>query len=180
MSNFNCGPDPDHWEVVTDPERVITIERHLSSFHQIQEYMIDQARLKSNLGLSYRNFLVGGAAFAFNRYAPRGEQWKIFYGANAKVNPQAPKECGERNAVNAARCVGYTDIIGIVVVGVPQPNEAGITHPTLRPCHICMETFSLLPEIKEWTEIVTAHLEEDGIRERFTFTELKQEFEQRR
>ncbi len=179
METGLCEPDQDYWRIVTDPNREVSQEQHLMRFRQIVEFMIDQARAKSKLAYSYRPFDVGSAVFAYNAKASLGEQWKVFYGANTKIKKDAPKECAERNAVNAARFSGYDLVIGIVVVGTPQANEVGVLHPTLRPCEVCVQTYSILPMVKDWTVIITAHLEEDGIREKFEFQELWKEFESR-
>lgn len=164
-----------------DPNRLVGWGEHYERFVSASEALIHQCRTKARLdnpkrspSLSYRQFIVMSAVYAFKQdaYYPE-DRWKIFYGANVKVGPSYPAICAEPVALTQARCEGYTRIIGMVVVGNPQiDEETGETPLTLMPCCNCRRAFQLMPEVKGSTVVISAHLEEDDIREAIYVADL--------
>lgn len=158
----------------TDRNRIITEEEHRERFFASVEYMILRARIvASSVALSYRNFVVGCAAFAYNKDAYYlGHRWKIFFGSNIKLDEGSPKICAEPIVIQSARAARYQRIIGLVVVGEPQEDDSGVTPVTLHPCAVCRKFFLSVPEVTGETIIVTAHLEKDDSIEVLTVNEL--------
>lgn len=112
--------------------------------------------------ISYRDFKVGCAVLAHNPEAPEEKCLAMFLGANIKATKESRPICAEQVAVQAARCSGYPDIIGIVVVGVPQPQEDPHSHVdflALDPCKECVTTFKHTPGVKLDTYVVTFNTE---------------------
>jgi cytidine deaminase len=162
-------------EKVFNPYREIFPAEQLARFEASTLYLLTTAReIARHAAVSYRGFVVGCAVWAFRTHTEyREERWKVFRGANFKAHVAWSTVCAEQVAVHSARCAGYDRIIGVVVVGEPQQDsESGRVSPTLHPCGKCRRTFESLPEVDQATRIVTAHLEEDGVIEEFTFRQL--------
>jgi len=147
--------DPDD-----DPEKQADFQYFLRSLLTLRE----GALAAREQAISYRDFKVGCAVLARNPEAPEEERYYVFLGANMKVTKESRPICAEQVAVQAARCAGYTDIIGIVVVGAPQPQEdpdSGVDFLALDPCVECATTFRHTPGIEEDTYFVTFNTEID-------------------
>ncbi|PJE75745.1 hypothetical protein COV04_03215 [Candidatus Uhrbacteria bacterium CG10_big_fil_rev_8_21_14_0_10_48_11] len=105
-----------------------------------------------------------------------GVRWTTFVGANLKTAENIRPVCAEQGAVSAARMAGYTRILGLAVVGIPQADhDSGLTHRTLPPCGVCRRTLSAFPEMRSDTRILTAGIDGDIIHtEECNFNELVQ------
>jgi len=176
----NYGISPSIVERVTNLDRFISWNEHLDRFSRSLEYLLVRARDIAERADSYRGFKVGCAMYAFRRYPENrellGTRWKIFCGYNTKPTEDSLKICSEHRALADARQAGYTLIVGMALVGSPQPDDAGILHPTLHPCQVCVNMFRKAPEVKGRTAIVTAHLEENGVMDYFPFSRLNRGF----
>ncbi|OGI27686.1 MAG: hypothetical protein A2359_03200 [Candidatus Moranbacteria bacterium RIFOXYB1_FULL_43_19] len=83
-----------------------------------------------------------------------------------------PNMCAEAVAAQAARHAGYELIVGIVIAGEPQEDhKSGLITLTLEPCGNCRTFLSAMLEMREDTEIITVHLEND-IHEVHTFGQI--------
>lgn len=162
-----------------DPTRVISEEEHQRRFWFIWKHLVDRAREAANKhAASWRDFRVGCAAFAWDpkrhALADFGERWKVITAANMKPVEGEQNICCERLAIGTARNAEYERIIGLVVVGEPQPDHrSGLITPTLHPCYHCRTFMLAMPETnREPLTIITAHLEDDGVHELYSLTEL--------
>jgi len=88
---------------------------------------------------SYRNYGVGSAAVAYNRNT---KEILIIDGYNEKEADDIPKHCGEMKIVEKARELGFTKIIGMVVVAEPQEDPSEVECTTLHPCRECKNMLS--------------------------------------
>jgi cytidine deaminase len=82
---------------------------------------------------SYRNFLVIAAAIGI---ICRGNKckWTVRTATNTKwIKGRYPKHCAEMRVMKAMHQRGAT-IVGMVVMGIPQPEDGT---PTLHPCDLC-------------------------------------------
>lgn len=174
MSLYIGGPLGNLIRKAFDPTREVPEEEQFQRFYEILEWLVVEARrvAKEN-AISYRNFCVGCAVFAFkNKAYEAAQRWRVFIGSNVKIAKDVRTICAEQVAVNAAREAGYDRVIGMVVVGNPQSEEnESIQHPTLHPCKVCRELFKVLPLIRPDTIIFTV-LPEDDTYEVHTFEEL--------
>jgi cytidine deaminase len=92
--------------------------------------------------VNYRRFHVGAAALVHN-----GMEYAVTTGANwMPGHPGLSKEkswakvCAETEAVLRARLRGYHRIVGIAVVGKPQPDDSSVVRQsTLHPCVECRQ-----------------------------------------
>src|SRR5687767_6618076 len=76
---------------------------------QLLPYYAAQARLAADTeALSYRKFHVGAAVHAIDEERKLSG---VFYGANTKESPDAPKRCAERDALEKALKAGYKKVI---------------------------------------------------------------------
>ncbi|MDO8529526.1 MAG: cytidine deaminase [bacterium] len=140
------------------------IEDHLHLWVQSRLFLADEARKAAlNAALSYRNFTVGCALYAFKPDAYYyNDVHKVFRGVNMKIGKNSHKICAEQVAIGAARAEGYRFIIGMAVAGKPQPDDESFLAPdTLHSCSDCRELFKKLPELSGDSRIITAHLTEE-------------------
>lgn len=122
--------------------------------------MVEEARevrLNEKETKSYR-IRVGCTVLATDAV---GTSMGIFNGGNTKVTPSAGKVCAETRTIRRAQKAGMTNIIGMVVVGDPQPDDgSGLASPTLHCCEECrlgnLGTFS-----NDDTLVLTAHPQRD-------------------
>jgi cytidine deaminase len=141
-----------------DPRRLIEREENERKFRQATYALYWQAERARKLGISWRNFCVGCCVYAFKQdVVIFGDHWRAFYGMNTKVAENSRNVCAEPVTLGAAYGTGYEEIIGMVIVGQPQPDERGETPLTLRPCTHCRTLMKAHPLITPQTIIVTAH-----------------------
>lgn len=175
-------PEQLAWRL--DPRRPISREEQLERFSNALFALYWQAERVRRLGISWRNFCVGCAVWAFREDASTYEdRWRAFCGMNTKVLEGSRNICAEPIPLNFALSRCYTEIIGMVVVGNTQPEPNGNTPPTLRPCPHCRLLMKHHPLIKPHTIIVTAlpppgEIDSLGevTHEIFTFEELLKEY----
>lgn len=170
------GPDLDRykallkrrmeWRDISPEEKTRRMEEdHLPAFWQIAPYLADEARrVAKECAMSYRQFCVGSALYAFNsRPYYASDFYRVFRGSNMKPYPDGPSICAEIVATLAAKHERYELIIGIVIAGQPQEDHAsGLITPTLQPCGKCRSLLAAMPEIREDTVILTVNLQDDG------------------
>jgi cytidine deaminase len=178
-----CRTQPD--VRLLDPRRIILWEENERRFRSnlwVYYWLAVAARGK---GISWRNFQVGSALCAFRqRVVNFQDHWQIFAGMNLKFAETERNTCSEQVAVGSAHASRFSSIVGMVIVGVPQADEKGIIHKTLRPCAHCRKFLRRNPLIRKETIIVTAHPPShkdveswDEIpHEIFTFGELLKEY----
>lgn len=122
--------------------------------------MVEQARnvrLDEKETSSYR-IRVGCTVLATDA---AGTSIGIFGGGNTKITPAAGKVCAETRAIRRARRAGMTNIIGMVVVGDPQPDDgSGLASPTLHCCEEC-RLGNLGKFSNDDTLVLTAHPQRD-------------------
>lgn len=107
-------------------------------FLQLAEKFLIQAKQASAMAESYRQFNVGAMMFTEREPGEIG----VYYGANRKPRPDAPKICAERVALEKAVTMGDKHVIGIAVYGPTQPDHgSGIHHEILEPCEACRAMF---------------------------------------
>lgn len=155
-----------------NPRRIITEEEQLQRFHGVLPHLVLRAREALKRAISYRNFNVGCALWAFKTIGAYyvEDRWKIFTSSNIKIAENLRPVCAEPIALGTARGAGYDRIIGMVIAGKPQRGEG---HPTLHPCRECRLVFKALPEIYPETLIITILPEEDSeVYEVHTFEQL--------
>jgi cytidine deaminase len=173
---------------VLDPRRAIDEEEHFRRWIAARETLVWRAYHARERAISYRNFKVGCAVYAWRPYREAKEPWQVdedrvnymavrwttFTGANLKTAENIRPVCAEQIAVSAARMAGYTRILGIVVVGEPQADhESGLTHKSLHPCGVCRRTLAALPEVHDDTQIIAGGIVGEKIHlEEFSFAEL--------
>ena len=117
-------------------------------------WQTERARLR---GRSYRNFCVGCGVYAYRPDLPLDDgRFRAFYGMNSKSAQDARNICAEPVAIDSATALGYTEAIGIIVIGNTQEDEHGNTPPTLRPCMHCRRFLRNSPIVKPETLVVTA------------------------
>ena len=142
-----------------DPERPVSRAEQLQRLHQAWYPLYWQAvRARGLVKQQYRNFSVGCALLAFrNDVSIADGRWKVFYGMNAKVNSDSRPVCAEPVAIGSAYAAGYTEVIGMVVVGETQEDDqSGLYPPTLHPCHQCRTLMKGHPILTPRTRILTA------------------------
>jgi cytidine deaminase len=141
-----------------DPRRIVSRKEQLQRLNSALDPLYWQAERARNLGISWRNFCVGCAVWAFRADASTHEdRWRVFYGMNTKVNEKSKSICAEPVPIGAAYASASTEIIGLIIVGNPQEDERGIVPKTLRPCVHCRLLMKHHPLMKPHTIIVTAH-----------------------
>ena len=155
VSGTNWGPD---YEAYYESWRVITRAKQLQRLGGALEPLYWQAARIRGLARSYRGFNVGCAVYAYRADAGHpADRWGTFYGMNVKVNKEAPKICAEVIAISAAYAAGYTEVLGIVVVGEPQLDvHSGLECKTLHPCHECRLFLRDHPIVPRHARIITA------------------------
>ncbi|PJA93518.1 MAG: hypothetical protein CO132_02710 [Candidatus Kerfeldbacteria bacterium CG_4_9_14_3_um_filter_45_8] len=139
--------------------------KHTREFDQRLEELVEMARAAQRRAQSYRGFRVGAVALAFN-----GREYRAFAGINMKPLEDGPKICAEQVAVGGAIASGYGTVIGLVVIGEPQPNEERTL--TLHPCWVCRTLLPPLPAISRDTIVVTEQASNGRHRERHTIGDL--------
>jgi cytidine deaminase len=125
--------------------------------------MVDQARYAAkNDSESYRGFLVGAAAFAVNFGA---QETFVFASGNTKRNEHKTKICAEKKVLNAAKKVGATRVIGLIVAGTTDIEKieevTNARTSTLHPCGECRTLFEGHSMVRNDLIVVTAGLEDD-------------------
>lgn len=150
---------------------------HLALYRQIQWHLADRARAAMGAGLSWRDFRVGCAAWAWASHWGSSDltlpHYRIFTGANLKPVQEAHNICAEPVVLGAAHQDGAERILAIVVAGIPQPdNGHGIQFPTLHPCDRCRVLLRTDPIVRPDTLIFTVHSATDDIYEEWTVEEL--------
>lgn len=141
-------------------KRLASRKEHTIRFEKVADILYWKAAHAREQGLHYRNpdpFQVGCAVLAFQPYTNHlrvdESQWRIFVGMNAKVALENRPTCAEVIAIQSAYASGYTDIVGMVVVGIPRAED---TTPTLHPCEHCRPFMAKHPMLKPWVRIITA------------------------
>lgn len=130
---------------------------------QAREALLYQAQKAAKQSRSYRPFPVGCMVMAYKRTHDWTQRWGYFRGANIKVSKQSPKICAEAIAIGAALQQGYERIVGMAIVGQPQPdNGSGIESATLHPCEACRALFREVPIVKPCTHLVLGRPMDDG------------------
>ncbi len=153
------GTSADQQEALRqfDPHRPIRREEQLARFHGAMYALYWQAVRSRARARSYRHFCVGCAVFAYREdLAIDGGRFRAFYGLNSKASQESRNICAEPVALDSAASLGYTDALGIIVVGNTQEDERGKTPPTLRPCQHCRAFMQHSPLVKPDTVIITA------------------------
>lgn len=146
--------------------------QHVETLHLLMGLLKAIARKAAFQGVNHRDFCVGCAILAYNGY-----EYRVFWGANWMPYPSpGPKICAEINALHKAWDAGFYEIIGIVVAGLPQKDEASGKYPkTLPPCANCRRHMSGWPGISPDTVIITIHRFLD-IEEEWTLPKLQEEY----
>lgn len=154
-----CGSTPVIPPSLSIEER-LNPAREISRVEQIHRFangaytLYWQAERTRKLGISWRNFCVGCAMWAFREDASSVEQrWACFCGMNTKIRQDSRNICAEPVPLNIAYSKCYTEIIGMVIVGVPREED---TSPTLRPCEHCRVLMKHHPLVTPDTIVVTA------------------------
>lgn len=162
------------------------IEERLRRFESYKKTLYWKAVDEYNEGKKnqYRGFGVGAAALAFrgDRHILNG-QAEIFTGFNIMPEKGGEKHCAEKRLFEAAAAAGYTQIVGLVVVGEYQPDDtSGHECTTLHPCALCRNMMMESPLAWPEMPIVTAQppdideslIDEywEPVRERHTLAEI--------
>ena len=139
---MNIGINERIAEIAFNTERSIEQREKLSGFWQIIEYLIQRAREARAMADSWRAFDVGCSLLAFKAHPVRvGDRYRIFNGTNVKPEEDDGVDMhAEGIALEAARMAQYDEVIGMVIVGEPEPHEDA--SPTLRPCKKCRQFFT--------------------------------------
>lgn len=147
-----------------DPLRSVGRMEQMQRLRESWEVLYWQALRARNMATSYRDFKVGCALLAFREDASDyASRWKVFYGMNTKIESDSRPVCAEPIALLAARAADYTEVLGIVVVGLPQVDaHSGRCDKTLHPCRECRLLLASCPIMKPHTRIVTATPFESG------------------
>ncbi len=106
----------------------------------------------------YRSFGVGAAALVFrnDRHLWEGGTGTTI-GYNSKQTPVGRKCCAERRLFNVASAMKWQRIVGIVVVGLYQPDDTSKHEcTTLHPCLECREMMRDHPLARMDMPIITA------------------------
>lgn len=144
---------------------MVNPEQLQKKFYKLLPLLAARARRARQRAISWRNFRVGCAVLA---YSAEG-RWKVFTGFNVKRagDSRDGKVCAEVIAIYAAMKAGYDRIIGMVIVGKPEPESL----PTLRPCRECRLVFKAL-RMRPETLVVTISSEDSNRVEVHTFETL--------
>ena len=175
MQEFTHPYDP------LDPKRPVSRPEQIHRFISASNALYWQAERSRARGISWRNFCVGCAVWAFREdasWAP--DRWRYFYGMNTKVEENSRNICAEPIALNAALGFACTEVVGLIVVGNPREQDSSMT---LRPCEHCRLLMKSHPLVKLDTIVVcalppseqTESLNDIG-HEAFTFEELLREY----
>ena len=143
----------------------------------VQRLSVQGARL---MALSYRNFLVGGAAFCYCSWT--GE-YAIINAGNLKLWKGSQKQCMEMTLLEMIDPERFNQIIGFAVYGEEvQPDPSGHIPRTLHPCPACRARMQADPRVTRRTRIYTFRpwtvgdpLEEQKekfVREHMSFSQL--------
>ena len=156
-SLFGTGADQREALCRFNPDRETGRDEQLERFGNAAYALYWQAERSRARGRSYRDFRVGCGVFAYRADLPLGEgRFRAFYGMNSKAEKDGRNICAEPVALDAANALGYTDAVGIVVIGQTQEDERGRTPRTLRPCAHCRAFMRHSPLVKPDTLVVTA------------------------
>lgn len=125
--------------------------------------MVRRARdARKRSAYSYRDFLVGGAAFAWTIGTT---ETGVDVSGNTKSTKRKEKVCSEPKLLQKAKKAGYNALIGLVVVGTTDVNEIikvnNFASPTLHPCTSCQGDLLNSPLVSESLIIVTAGSDSD-------------------
>lgn len=180
-----AGMTPAEFKHYLDPTRAVSREEQLHRFNSARLTLYYQAVRMLSCAISWRNFNVGCAVLAFRQDAYSYEsRWRVFYGMNTKVQQDARNICAEPIPINAALSAAYTEIIGMVVVGMPQADNKG-EHLTLRPCAHCRQLMKHHPLVTPETVIITAvpvvdeaEVFDDIPHEAHTFQQLLEQYDE--
>lgn len=128
---------------------------HLRAFMEAQAALLFFARHQAeHHAVNYRDFLVGAAGLMWNGPA-RGE-YAIVVGANWMPHSGGAKVCAEVMAITRGLLRGYHELVGLAVVGMPQPDdESGVAPSTLHPRGGCWRMFRE-PGVRDAVPILTA------------------------
>lgn len=142
-------------------------QRHLDTFSWFRRgllwaaYTARQHAVQLGEKVNHRKFHVGAAALMWN-----GEEYRVPVGANWMPVKGGPKICAEQAAVQNGRDYGYDFVVGLAVVGKPQPDDmSGLIPDTLHLCHGC-RVWSIEQGFDFDMPIVTAYFV-DGIPDRW-------------
>ena len=114
--------------------------------------LIEAARaVQSHAYAPYSNYRVGAAV--------RGDNGKIYVGANVENASYGLCVCAERNAINAAIVDGARKIVAAAVITA--------TSPPVAPCGMCRQTFAEFAD-----DLPIALVNERGERAEVTLREL--------
>lgn len=164
-----------------DPSRPVSHEEQIHKFTNAMYALYWQAERVRHRALSWRNFCVGCAVWSFRAdVSTHEDRWKWHYGMNTKVEEGSRNICAEPIPINAAYAEGRTEIVGLIVVGMPREQD---TTKTLRPCEHCRLLMKKHPLITPQTIIVSAlppvepvESMEDVVHEIHTFEQLLVEY----
>ncbi len=176
-----------HLASVLDPARDIHEEEHQRRFTNASYALYWQAVRVREMGISWRGFTVGSAAWAFRDDASTiADRFRWFYGMNTKPEETGRNICAEPISLNAALAANYTRVVGLLVIGRTQKDEHGVEHVTLRPCKHCRALMKHHPLVRHDTVIICAQPPDpekppaenwsEIVHERFTFAELLAEY----
>lgn len=155
------------------PSRPVSHEEQVYKFNNALFPLYFQAERVRHRALSWRNFCVGCAVWSFRADASTYEdRWAWHYGMNTKVEEGSRNICAEPIPINAAYAAGRTEIIGMVVVGLPREQD---TTKTLRPCEHCRLLMKKHPLITPRTIIVSALPPQKPLEEIETMADIEHE-----
>ena len=151
----NIGPGLEYY---LDPVRPVSRQEQLHRLNSSWEVLYWKAVRARQRAVQYRNFAVGATVLAFRPDVSIAEgRWRAFSGMNTKVHCDARPVCAEPVAIGAAYAAGYTEVIGLVVVGEAQrDDDSGLAPAPLHLCHECRIFTSRHPLMTPRTRILTA------------------------
>jgi cytidine deaminase len=126
-----------------------------AAYQQIPRFLGLARQAANDHGVSYRNFKVGAAAFA---YSYQDGRVGYLYGANLTPFKGAPKRCAEFEVLTKAKNRGFDRIVALAVFG---PSDFGdvnhIQTKTLHPCEPCRSMLDSDPIVPDDTLIITGN-----------------------
>jgi cytidine deaminase len=157
-----------HSEVI-DPARPIDDAEHIQRYQALREHLALRSNRARAQAVSWRNFNVGCAVYAWRPWDQQehpwdyfSSRWCIFTGANIKPRSDVATICAEQVAILAAIQAGYSRIIGLSVVGPLQADSvSGLEHKTLHPCGLCRAFFRAQCQITGETRVLTGGIQSD-------------------
>ena len=157
-----------------------TTAQTLNATKMIIGELISIAKEASVFANQYRDFNVGGVVLGLRFKNNMAENpWAVLFDANTKPTKDGDsKWCAEQYLMDRAESVEeeIDQILSFVVVGEPQTNDdSKKTQATLTPCKLCRdrmleiattedESRNMAFRISLKTEVVTAHIENTGLR----------------